>query len=56
MTEGLQGITQADLVWAFNQWKLNYNDTPESFDHNAVWSEDGTYGDQCVAYIKQLLK
>lgn len=60
MNDKLQGITEGDLVWAFNKWMDNYIANPEEFQHSfqsvLEHLEDTSYGERCVAYIKELLK
>lgn len=60
MADKLQGITQGDLVWAFNTWMDNYITDPSGFSATFqdvdAHREDRSYGDRCVAYIKHLLQ
>lgn len=46
-------IVHNDLARAFNEWLRRFEANPEEFAE--VYSTDGSYGDNCAAYLISLL-
>lgn len=60
MNDKLQGITEGDLVWAFDKWMDDYISNPEAYQHEfesvLAHLHGASYGEKVVAYLKELLK
>jgi hypothetical protein len=60
MSEGTEGLTREERIWAFNEWMRRYIQEPDQFSREfeevvAFLDDEEGYGTRCNAYLEALI-